>query len=153
MNLEDTPAALNGDTSIPDFGSYLSAYANPLRTKSTWKWNSVPGLFILAVCIWSLALTWIELNAASPNLTAMCAVVVAKAIWTGAGSLALLAKRYWRGLFACLCCASVLAEGPALPSALAISKPVFLVLLAECVLKTLCLISLLSDRFVQQGRD
>ncbi|QBR01921.1 hypothetical protein [Paraburkholderia pallida] len=153
MNLEDIQPALTGDTSIPDFGSALSAYAEPLRTHSAWKWNCVPRLLILAVCMWSLALAWIELNIASPDSTAMCAVVVAKAIWVGAGILAILAKRYWRGIFAFLCCASVLAVGPALPSALAISKPIFMVLLTECVLKTLCLISLLSRRFARQARN
>lgn len=151
MNLEDTSPALAGDTSIPDLSSHLSDYA-ALRVKNTWKWNSAPGLLILAVCTWSLALTWIELNAASPNWSAMCAVIVAKAIWVGAGGLAILARRYWRGIFALLCCASVLAMGPGLPCLFALSKPLFLVLLAECVLKTLCLISLLSNRLTRQEK-
>ena len=146
MNIEDAPSVLTGDTSIADFKGYPNTGANPVREMEARTWNSVSGLFILAVCIWSLSQTWIELDAASPSLGAMCAVVVAKLIWVGAGILALSGKRGWRGVFAFLCCASVLAVGSALPSIFPMSKTLFFLLLMECVLKTLCLVALLCDR-------
>ncbi|MFP4893462.1 hypothetical protein [Paraburkholderia sp. EG304] len=146
MRIEDTPPRFTGDASISDFGSYLAATPNPVRKKRAENWNYVTGLLILAVGILSLAQTRIELDAASPSSSAMCAVVVAKLIWICIGSLAISGKRSCRGVFAFLCCASVLAVGPALPSVFSISRPLFWLLLTEYAIRALCLAALLCNR-------
>jgi hypothetical protein len=97
------------------------------------------------VCTWSLAEAWIEVDAS--NLDEVYAIVVAKLIWIGAGCLAMSGTRSWRGVFAFLCCVSVLAVGSALPSVFSISRAFFFLLFAECALKALCLVALLRNRF------
>jgi hypothetical protein len=91
------------------------------------------------VCVWSLV--EIPFEWSPPDGAAQfAALLVAKCLLVGIGAAAFIGLRYARALFAFVCGAGALAVSSTLPFVYHVSHPLFVIALAECVLKTLFLI-------------
>ena len=144
MNIEHESTAARSGNVDSAFAQYLWMRAHSDEPVTRSKGGKVAAFWILCVCSWSMFETCFEIGTAHDNLQ-LCALLVAKLVWLLVGGATILDNRAGRVIFAFLCGVSILAVAPALPSEYVISKPISVVLLVECLLKTACLISFGSE--------